>query len=269
MGSFLVKSVIFIFMLLPFSASAAPDNLGMYGINLNMDLKQILDTAIEKGFRIKIYGSNLDSAYAARLFQLSYQYEVANGEQLTHQFGDDHIPYRIITNKEETKYAKGFSVYNFLNDKGNVIGSFIFEDNLSFINKNRFGNSIIPVKLYKENITIDMIFHNAENASYKPLFFAVSFFRQASVKFAIELLNKKFGPYRDLKGDHISARYWFKDGTSVSNYFGLNDRFVFYNIGAITAYNKKEAKLFEELRKMSNTADSPTDGSLKLLHEAM
>lgn len=249
--------------------NARAENLGLYGIDLKMDLYGILDKAIEKGFRVKIYGSNLDPTYASKMFQLSYQYEIANEEKIDQQFGSDHVLYKIITNKEEIKYAKGFTVYNFLNDKGNRVGSFIFEDNLYFINKNKFGNMIIPVKLYKENITIDMICHNMDDKTYKPLFYAVSFFKEASVVHAIEVLNQRFGHYIDLKGENISARYWQKDGVSVSNYFGLNDRFVFYNIDQIVEYNKKENSMLDALKTLQQTEGRDRESDLKKLHEMM
>lgn len=264
-------SCISLFFILSIFTTAFAENLGLYGINLNTDLYKILDNAINQGFRIKIYGSNLNPSYASKLFQLSYKYEIANEASIDRQFGTDHILYRIITNKEEIKYAKGFTVYNFLNEHGKAVGSFIFDDNLCFINKNKFNNNIIPVKLYKENITIDMIFYNNhDNNSYIPLFYAISFFKESSVKYAIDILNKRFGHYVDIKGENISARYWLKDNVSVSNYFGLNDRFVFYNIDRIIEYNKKENVLFEKIKAMQQlSGEDSGEADLKGLHELM
>ncbi len=264
------KSCLSLFFILSIFTTAYAENLGLYGINLNTDLYKILDNAINQGFRIKIYGSNLNPAYASKLFQLSYKYEVANDAGIDRQFGPDHILYRIISNNEEIKYAKGFTVYNFLNGQGKAVGSFIFDDNLCFINKNKFNNNIIPVKLYKENITIDMIFYNNDDNSFIPLFYAISFFKEASVKYAIDILNKRFGHYVDIKGENVSARYWFKDGVSVSNYFGLNDRFVFYNIDRIIEYNKKENGFFEKIKAMQQLSSKDSgEADLKGLHELM
>lgn len=263
--------ILFVFILLSFGANSwSADNLGMFGISLDNNLHEILDNAMANDFRINIYGSNLDPKYASKLFQLSYQYEIANEGEIDPHFGSNHSLYKIITNKEEIKYAKGFTVYNFLNQEGDRIGSFIFDDNLYFINKNKFHNNIIPVKLYKENITIDIIFHNTDNNTYKPLFFATSFFKAVSIKYAINTLNKRFGPYINLHGDNISAKYWHKDGTSVANYFGLNDRFVFYDINEIKKFNARENKLFEEIKTMDkNDTDDSNDKNLQKLHESM
>ncbi len=115
-----------------------------------------------------------------------------------------------------------------------------------------------------------MIFYNNDDNSFIPLFYAISFFKEASVKYAIDILNKRFGHYVDIKGENVSARYWFKDGVSVSNYFGLNDRFVFYNIDRIIEYNKKENGFFEKIKAMQQLSSKDSgEADLKGLHELM
>ncbi len=124
------------------TTSGYAENLGLYEFNLNTDIYSTIDKAINSGFRIKVYGSNLSPDFAAKMFQLSYAYEIANVNHLSKNFENEQALYRIVTNKEEIKYAKGFNVYNFLNGKGDVIGSFIFDENLIFINKNNTSKNI-------------------------------------------------------------------------------------------------------------------------------
>ncbi len=114
-----------------------------------------------------------------------------------------------------------------------------------------------------------MIFFNNDN-KYIPLFIAVSFFKIESVKEAIRVLNQRFGNFIELQGKNITARYWEKDNTSVSNYFGLNDRFVFYNIDRIKVFNHREKSILKTIdSKDGSQRDQEAQEEIQKINEGM
>lgn len=245
------------------------DNLGLYGINLQSNLYDVINNKIDEGYKIIIFGNNLDNDYAQRLLQLQSEYEehIENNPDIK-----DKILYDIILDEKDIFFRLSEFEFNFyiLNEHYKRILDFYIKNYINFTQENYSKDlKIIPILLSKDNININIIFYSYKDDNFKPLYFEVKFDvenRKESVDAAINILNERFG--NNIKSP--DGLIWYKDNTLVLYPNKVLPVFIFYNPSTMIEFNNIANEIMNNINyNEKNTKEKQYQDKVNQLQKGM